>query len=97
MQEQMQRLQQQLEASQNVSPSSSTQVPTAGSSAGPKPMTTKPTPPRQPTFKRTPAKPASTTQKARTPAGRHVVVHQPKSELLWPQKCNLHKDTKNRS
>ncbi|XP_075932212.1 protein MCM10 homolog [Anarhichas minor] len=66
MQEQMQRLQQQLEASQKVSPSSSTPVLTAGSSAGPKPMTPKPTPTRQPTSKQT--KPASTTQKAKTQA-----------------------------
>ncbi|XP_068572799.1 protein MCM10 homolog [Cebidichthys violaceus] len=68
MQEQMQQLQQQLEASQKVSPSSSTPVLTAGSSAGPKPMTPKPTSTRQPTSKKTPAKPASTTQKAKTQA-----------------------------
>ncbi|XP_054480640.1 protein MCM10 homolog isoform X2 [Anoplopoma fimbria] len=68
MQEQMQRLQQQLEASQKVPPSSSTPVLTARSSAGPKPMTPKPTPTRKPTSKLTPAKPASNTQKAKTQA-----------------------------
>nr|XP_033470843.1 protein MCM10 homolog [Epinephelus lanceolatus] len=68
MQEQMQRLQQQLEASQKASTSSSTPVTTAGSSAGPKPMTPKPTPPRQPTSKLTQAKPASTTQNTKTQA-----------------------------
>ncbi|XP_051248743.1 protein MCM10 homolog isoform X1 [Dicentrarchus labrax] len=74
MQEQMQRLQQQLESSQKVS----TPVRAAGSSAGPKPTTPKPTPARKPTPKPTPprqttsklnqAKPASTTQKTKTQA-----------------------------
>ncbi|XP_034382608.1 protein MCM10 homolog isoform X2 [Cyclopterus lumpus] len=68
MQEQMQRLQQQLEASQKVSPSSSAPVLTARSSADPKPMTPKPKPARPPTSKLTPAKPASTTQRAKTQA-----------------------------
>ncbi|KAM9334611.1 protein MCM10 homolog [Symphorus nematophorus] len=68
MQDQMKRLQQQLEASQKVSTSSSTPVRTAGSSAGPKPMTPKPTPPRQPTSKVTQAKPAAATQKTKTQA-----------------------------
>uniref|UniRef100_A0A8C2ZM86 Protein MCM10 homolog n=1 Tax=Cyclopterus lumpus TaxID=8103 RepID=A0A8C2ZM86_CYCLU len=69
MQEQMQRLQQQLEASQKVSPSSSAPVLTARSSADPKPMTPKPKPARPPTSKLTPAKPASTTQRAKTQIG----------------------------
>ncbi|XP_042367369.1 protein MCM10 homolog isoform X2 [Plectropomus leopardus] len=64
MQEQMQRLQQQLEASQKSSTTSSTPVNTAGSSAGAKPVTPRPTPPRQPTQ----TKPASTTQKTKTQA-----------------------------
>ncbi|XP_044042345.1 protein MCM10 homolog isoform X2 [Siniperca chuatsi] len=68
MQEQMQRLQQQLEASQKVSASSSAPATTAGRSAGPKPMTPKPTPPRQPTSKLSQAKPATTTQKTKTQA-----------------------------
>ncbi|XP_041819824.1 protein MCM10 homolog [Chelmon rostratus] len=66
MQEQMQRLQQQLEASQKVSTPSSTPVISAGSSAGPKPMTPKPTPPRHSTSKLSQAKSAA--QKTKTQA-----------------------------
>ncbi|XP_039996343.1 protein MCM10 homolog isoform X2 [Xiphias gladius] len=68
MREQMQRLQQQLEASQKVCTPSSTPVRTAVSSAGPKHMTPKPTPPQQLTSKVTQAKPAATTQKIKTEA-----------------------------
>lgn len=74
MQEQMQRLQQQLEANQKASSSSSAPVTTKGRPAGPKTMTPKPTPPRQPTSKLTQAKPATTTQKTKTQAGKHFVV-----------------------
>lgn len=75
MREQMQRLQQQLEASQKVCTPSSTPVRTAVSSAGPKHMTPKPTPPQQLTSKVTQAKPAATTQKIKTEAGKQVVVY----------------------
>ncbi|XP_071358181.1 protein MCM10 homolog isoform X2 [Trachinotus anak] len=68
MQMQMQRLQQQLEGSQKVSIPSSTPVRTAGSSAAPKPVTPKPTPPRLLTSKVTQAKPAAATQKIKTQA-----------------------------
>uniref|UniRef100_A0A8C9ZEQ3 Protein MCM10 homolog n=1 Tax=Sander lucioperca TaxID=283035 RepID=A0A8C9ZEQ3_SANLU len=83
MQEQMQRLQQQLEASQKVSTSSSTPVKAAGSTARPKPMTPKP----KPTAKLAQAKPASTTPKTKAQSGRHLVVHQPHwltNSVQWP-------------
>lgn len=67
----MQRLQQQLEASQKVSMSSSTPVRTAGTSAGPKPVTPKPLPNQQLTSK--PAKPAATTEKTKTQAGKKFI------------------------
>ncbi|XP_040886150.1 protein MCM10 homolog isoform X3 [Toxotes jaculatrix] len=67
MKEQMKRLQQQLEANQRVSTPSSTPVRTAGSSAGPKQITPKPTPPRQLTSKVAQAKPAATTLRTRAP------------------------------
>lgn len=61
MQEQMQRLQQQLEASQKGSSSSSTPDGAAGSLAGPKSTTPK----------STKAKPIAATQKTKIQAGKH--------------------------
>lgn len=69
MQEQMRQLQQQLEVSQKV-PTSSSTLRTAGSSAGPKPTTPKPTPALKPNSKVTQAKPAATIQKTKTQAGK---------------------------
>lgn len=61
MQEQMQRLQQQLEASQNLSTSSATPAKTAKNSTGPKLIQ---------------VKTAAATKKTNTQAGKHFVVHQ---------------------
>ncbi|KAG7215877.1 hypothetical protein INR49_021858 [Caranx melampygus] len=66
MQMQMQRLQQQLEASQKVSTPSSTPVRASGSSAGPKPVTPKPTPAQRLTSK--PAAAAAQKTKTQTAA-----------------------------
>lgn len=70
MQEQMQRLQQQLEASQKVSTSFSTPARTAENS-------TRPTPSTQ-------AKPTTSKEKPKKQAGKHFVVHQP-HQLTIPE------------
>lgn len=68
MKEQMERLQQQLEASQKVSVPSASSAKTGKNSPSVTPVRPKPAPTQQPTSKLSQARPATNTQK--TPAGK---------------------------